>query len=163
MSTSYLGPLGGWPHQGLFPFPLPLPRCHSCHLLSRNLFWGRWGSLHGYRMLLRRARRRDHRSGERLRSGRDVGELSALLACEQLGVYFGQHPARGYRHVVQQFVELLVVGHGQQDVSRGDATLLVVTRSITRQLQDLSCKKLNMRRIEDCMYIQQLWVCIFNN
>lgn len=38
-------------------------------------------------------------------------------------------------------VQLLVVGDGQKDVSWRDATFLVVSGSITRQLQDLSCDK----------------------
>lgn len=41
--------------------------------------------------------------------------------------------------VTADLVQLLVVGDGQKDVSWRNATLLVISGSITCQLQDLSC------------------------
>lgn len=57
-----------------------------------------------------------------------------------LGAADVQHGAFNTRlFQTADLVQLLIVGDGQKDVSGRDAAFLVVSGSITRQLQDLSC------------------------
>ena len=53
----------------------------------------------------------------------------------------GQHPAGGDGDGAEQLAELLVVAHGELDVARHDAVLLVVARRVARQLQHLQKPK----------------------
>ncbi|XP_006269554.3 uncharacterized protein LOC102562659 [Alligator mississippiensis] len=55
----------------------------------------------------------------------------------QHGLDVGQDAALRDRHFAQQLVELLVVADGQLQVAGDDACLLVVSRRVARQLQDL--------------------------
>ena len=50
----------------------------------------------------------------------------------------GKYTTLGDGYTSQQFVQLLVVTHGQLKMTGDDPALLVVTGSVTRQLEDLS-------------------------
>ena len=63
--------------------------------------------------------------------------LAGLLG-QQDGLDVGQHAALGDGHAAEQFVELLVVAHGQLQVAGDDTGLLVVPGGVASQLQDLS-------------------------
>ncbi|XP_044130274.1 uncharacterized protein LOC122923512 [Bufo gargarizans] len=67
-----------------------------------------------------------------------LGRLAALgLLGQQHGLDVGQDAALGDGDSAQQLVELLVVAHGQLQVTGDDAGLLVVAGGIAGQLQDL--------------------------
>lgn len=68
--------------------------------------------------------------------------LSLGLLGEEDRVDVGENTTRGDGHVVQQLVELLVVSDGELDVSGHDSVLLVVSRSISGELEDLSSEVL---------------------
>jgi len=52
----------------------------------------------------------------------------------------GQHTASGDGDASEQLVELLVVLHGQGDVTGDDAGLLVVARGVSGELEDLGAE-----------------------
>ncbi|KAG9333909.1 hypothetical protein JZ751_009432 [Albula glossodonta] len=57
---------------------------------------------------------------------------------EQNSLDIRQHSALSNGDSSQELVQLFVVAHRQLQVTRNDTSLLVVTGSITSQLQDLS-------------------------
>jgi hypothetical protein len=61
---------------------------------------------------------------------------TGLLGQQRL-VDVGQHPSGGDGGGAEQAAELVVVAHGELDVARHDAGLLVVARRVARQLQNL--------------------------
>jgi hypothetical protein len=64
-------------------------------------------------------------------------------------VHVGQHAAGRDRHAAHELVELLVVAHGELDVARDDARLLVVARGVARELEDLGRQVLEHGREVD--------------
>ncbi|XP_034546200.1 uncharacterized protein LOC117817569 [Notolabrus celidotus] len=60
------------------------------------------------------------------------------ISLEQDSLDVGQHAALSDGHSAQKLVELLVVADSQLQVTRDDTSLLVVTGSVSSQLQDLS-------------------------
>uniref|UniRef100_A0A8L2QBI8 Histone H2B n=1 Tax=Rattus norvegicus TaxID=10116 RepID=A0A8L2QBI8_RAT len=72
--------------------------------------------------------------------------VALRLLGQQHRLDVGQDAALRDGHTAQQFVELLVVADGQLQVARDDASLLVVPRSVARQLQDLGRQVLHHGR-----------------
>ena len=66
-----------------------------------------------------------------------LGSLLGLLGQEN-GLDVGQNTSLSDGHTSQQFVQLLVVTDSQLKMTGDDPALLVVTGSVTRQLEDLS-------------------------
>jgi hypothetical protein len=68
--------------------------------------------------------------------------LSLLLLLGGLGeehrVDVGEHTTGGDGHTAKELVQLLVVAHGQLDVTGHDTSLLVIAGSVTGELKDLS-------------------------
>jgi len=71
--------------------------------------------------------------------------LGGLLG-EEDGVDVGQHTASGDGDASEQLVELLVVLHGQGDVTGDDAGLLVVARGVSGELEDLGAEAFEAAR-----------------
>ena len=67
----------------------------------------------------------------------DLSSLFGLLG-QKDSLDVGQDTTLGDGHTGQQFVQLLVVSDGQLEVTGNDTGLLVVTGSVTGQLEDLS-------------------------
>ena len=57
----------------------------------------------------------------------------------------GENTTLGDGDTAQQFVQLLVVSHGELDVTGHNARLLVVAGSVTSELKDLSSEVLEHR------------------
>jgi len=68
---------------------------------------------------------------------------AGLLLWQQDLVNVGQNSTTRNSDAREQLVEFLVVSHSQLDVARNDTSLLVVARSISRQLHDLGNEILN--------------------
>jgi len=70
-----------------------------------------------------------------------------------------QHAARRNGHVRQELVQLLVVADRQLDMTRDDARLLVVARSVARQLENLGgqvlhdCSEVDGRASADALRV----------
>ena len=79
---------------------------------------------------------------EQLSSYSSLGSLLRLLGQEN-GLDVGEDTSLGDGDSSEQFVQLLVVTDGQLEVTGDDPGLLVVTGSITSQLEDLSCQVLH--------------------
>ena len=63
----------------------------------------------------------------------------------------GQHAARGDGDAAEELVQLLVVAHGERDVTRHDARLLVVTGRVARELEHLGSHVLeDGRQVDGC-------------
>jgi hypothetical protein len=87
---------------------------------------------------IREACNRRRGSLELLGCGADVGlALATGLLGQQRLMNVGQHPAGGDGDSSEQLTEFLVVAHGELDVARHDAVLLVVARRVARQFQHL--------------------------
>ena len=69
-----------------------------------------------------------------LMSRRELGSFLGLLG-QQDRVDVWKHAALGNGHTMQQFVQLLVVSDGKLEVTRDDASLLVVSGSVAGQFQ----------------------------
>ncbi len=70
--------------------------------------------------------------------GLPLATLHDGVAClEEVAVDVGDDARRGEGDVFEQLVQLGVVAHGQVEVARVDARLLVVARRVARQLQHL--------------------------
>ncbi|CAH0371167.1 unnamed protein product, partial [Pelagomonas calceolata] len=67
------------------------------------------------------------------------------LRREQFLVQVWQDAPRRDGDTAKQFVQLLVVAHGELDVARHNSFLLVVARRVARQLQDLGAEVLEDR------------------
>ena len=74
--------------------------------------------------------------------------LLALLG-EEDGVDVGEDTAAGNGDIAEELVELLIVAHGELDVARDDAGLLVVAGSVAGELEDLSAEVLEDGRHVD--------------
>jgi len=70
-----------------------------------------------------------------------LGGLLGLLG-QQDSLDVGQHAALSDGDSAKKLVELLVVADSQLQVTGDDASLLVVTGSVSCQLQDLGCQVL---------------------
>ena len=71
--------------------------------------------------------------------------LFASLLGQQDTVNVGKHTTSSNGDTTKQLAQLLVVAHGQLNVTGHNASLLVVASCIACQLKDLSCKVL-----QDC-------------
>ena len=60
----------------------------------------------------------------------------------------GEHTSGGDSDASEEFVELLVVAHGEPNVARADVRLLVVTLGVAGELEDLDHPRCCMRRRE---------------
>lgn len=77
-----------------------------------------------------------------VRSRSLLGGLLGLLGQEH-GLNVGQNTTLGDGDAGEQFVELLVVADGELQMAGNDPALLVVTGSVSRKLEDLSCQVLH--------------------
>ena len=71
-----------------------------------------------------------------------MGRGPAHLLGQQRRVDVREHAAGRDRDRAEELVELLVVAHGELDVARHDARLLVVARGVARELEDLGAEVL---------------------
>ena len=70
-----------------------------------------------------------------------LGGLLGLLG-EKHGVDVGENTAGSDGDAAEELVELFVVAHGELDVPRDDAGLLVVAGGVARELEDLGAEVL---------------------
>jgi hypothetical protein len=68
--------------------------------------------------------------------------LSGSALGQEDGVDVGEHASLGDGHVLEELVQLLVVAHGQLNMTRDNASFLVVLSGIARELQHLSAEVL---------------------
>mmetsp|Transcript_8361 Transcript_8361/g.29537 ORF Transcript_8361/g.29537 Transcript_8361/m.29537 type:complete len:209 (-) Transcript_8361:48-674(-) len=71
--------------------------------------------------------------------------LALGLLREEHGVDVREHAARGDGDAAEELVQLLVVAHGELEVARHDARLLVVARRVAGELEDLGAEVLEDR------------------
>ncbi len=61
----------------------------------------------------------------------------------------GEHASTSDGHRTEELVKLFVVAHGELNVARNDASLLVVASSISGEFKDLSAEVFKNRRKVD--------------
>lgn len=79
----------------------------------------------------------------------DNMELDVRMGRQRTLVNVGQNTTLGNGDVTQELVQLLIVADGELEVTGDDTSLLVVTGSVSSQLEDLSCQVLEHGREVD--------------